>query len=334
MEYRRLPVADLEFDIQNPRVARIVEMYGEGGITPDRMELALSVSPSDDSEGGATFYSLRESIKTNGGVIHPIIVNQTGDGSLVVIEGNTRTLIYKQFMADGLSGDWDTIPAIVHTQLTQAEIDAIRLQAHLVGPRQWDPYSKAKYLNHLRNSEHLPFSQIVDFCGGKEQEISRYIDAYKDMERFYRPVLASDDEFDPTRFSAFVELQRGSVTEAIAHAGYTKTDFSTWVTDGRLKPLALVRTLPRILRSPDATHKFLTDGAQEAVKLLDAPRPEESLSHINLSQLLSAVKRRIWEMPYSTLRQLKEQVGSPEVENILETRDALDQLCQDIASDD
>lgn len=333
MEFIPLPVANLKLDVQNPRVARIVEMYGEGEITDDRMRLALGVSPSDDSESGTTFYSLRESIKTNGGIIHPIIVNSTDDGSLVVIEGNTRALIYKQFAEEGLSG-WDTIPAIVHTQLTQAGIDAIRLQAHLVGPREWDPYSKAKYLHHLRNSQHLPFSQIIDFCGGKQQEIIRYIDAYQDMERFYRPVLSSDDEFDPTRFSAFVELQRGIVTESISGAGYTKTDFSEWVADGRLRPLALVRSIPRILRNPAATNKFLSDGAQEAVKLLDAPRPEESLAHASFSQLVNEVKRRIWEMPYSQLRQLKEQVGTSDVENILETRDALDQLCQDIASDD
>ena len=309
-------------------------MYGKDDITYDRMRLALGVSPSDDSDSGTTFYSLRESIKTNGGVIHPIIVNETDDGRLVVIEGNTRAMIYKQFVDDGLSGNWTTIPAVVHTQLTQAEIDAIRLQAHLVGPRDWDPYSKAKYLNHLRNSQHLPFNQIVDFCGGKQQEISRYIDAYRDMEAHYRPILQSDDEFDPTRFSAFVELQKGIVTESIANAGYTKSDFSRWVADGRLKPLALVRSIPRILRNAKAKQIFLNDGAQEAVKALDAPLPEESLTHASFNQLLNELKRRIWEMPYSQLRQLKEQVGSSETESVIETRDALDQLCQDIASDD
>ena len=334
MEFKPLPVADLVLDVQNPRVARIVEMYGDDAITYDRMRLALGVSPSDDSDTGTTFYSLRESIRTNGGIIHPIIVNQTADGKLLVIEGNTRAMIYKEFGIEGLDGEWDTIPALVHSQLTQAQIDAIRLQAHMVGPRDWDPYSKAKYLNHLRNSQHLTFNQIVDFCGGKQQDVSRYIDAYNDMERYYRPILASDDMFDATRFSAFVELQRGPVTEAVAHAGFTKTHFSEWVDDGRLKPLQLVRSLPRILRNPKAKEIFLRDGAQDAVKTLDAPLPEESLMSANFTQLLNEVKRRIWEMPYSQLRQLKEQIGSGESESIVETRDALDQLCKDIASDD
>ena len=334
MRYERLPVADLELDVQNPRVARIVEMYGADAITYDRMRLALGVSASDDSDTGTTFYSLRESIKTNGGVIHPIIVNEREGNKFLVIEGNTRAMIYREFNSDGLSGEWDTIPAIVHTRLTQAEIDAIRLQAHMVGPRDWDPYSKAKYLNHLRNSQHLPFNQIVDFCGGKQQEVSRYIDAYNDMEKYYRPVLESDDLFDATRFSAFVELQRGQVTEAVTQAGFTKADFSEWVADGRLRPLALVRSIPRILKNPKAKEIFLRDGAQEAVKTLDAPLPEESLMNANFTQLLNEVKRRIWGMPYSQLRQLKEQIGSGDSESIVETRDALDQLCRDIVSDD
>ena len=95
----------------------------------------------------------------------------------------------------------------MYDQLDEKDIDAIRLQAHLVGPRQWDPYSKAKYLNYLSNSEHLTTDQIIDFCGGQKSEVHRFIDAYNDMEDHYRPLLASDDQFDPTRFSAFVEMQ-------------------------------------------------------------------------------------------------------------------------------
>ena len=135
-------------------------------------------------------------------MIHPIIVDKESSGRLVVIEGNTRTLIYREFNNQGVSGDWSTIPAMVYSGLPEEEIDAIRLQAHLVGPRQWDPYSKAKYLVHLRNRQHLTLNQIVDFCGGRKREVLDYIDAYQDMESYYRPLLESDDEFDPRFDSA------------------------------------------------------------------------------------------------------------------------------------
>lgn len=332
MRFDMLPVADLELDVSNPRVARIVEMYGDE-VTYDRMRLALGVSANDDPDTGTTFYSLRESIRTNGGIIHPIIVNETS-GRMVVVEGNTRAMIYKEFAVAGWDGDWSVIPSIVHLNLDQAGVDAIRLQSHLVGPRQWDPYSKAKYLEHLRNSQHLTFNQIVDFCGGQQQEVARYIDAYNDIERYYRPILEDDHSFDPTRFSAFVELQRGQVAEAIEQAGFSKSDFARWVDDKRVSPLNLVRSLPRILKNPKAKEIFLTDGAREAVKALDAPLPEESLRNATLAQLLGQVVQRIWEMPYGQLQQLKEHVRSAENDSIIAARDALDQLCRDIASDE
>ena len=73
---------------------------------------------------------------------------------------------------------------MVYDNLSQAEIDAIRLQAHLVGPRDWDPYSKAKYLDHLRNAKHLTLDQIVDFCGGRKREVLDYISGYTEMEKY------------------------------------------------------------------------------------------------------------------------------------------------------
>ncbi|WP_407721671.1 ParB/Srx family N-terminal domain-containing protein [Ruminococcus sp. JE7B6] len=41
--------------------------------------------------------SLRQSIEANNGIIHPIVVNKQADGTYVVIEGNTRLQIYKDF---------------------------------------------------------------------------------------------------------------------------------------------------------------------------------------------------------------------------------------------
>lgn len=164
--FELLDVNSLELDRSNPRIAQYLEMYGDD-ITAEQMSLALSSGDSLAGDTGTTFHSLRESIKTCGRIIHPIIVNRDAGGKLVVVEGNTRVLIYRELLDQGHGGNWATIPAMVYRELGADQIDAIRLQAHLVGPRQWDPYSKARYLDHLRNSEHLTLAQIVDFCGGR-----------------------------------------------------------------------------------------------------------------------------------------------------------------------
>lgn len=330
-QFTMLPVESLVLDASNPRVARFIEMYG-GEVNDEQMSLALGAASSEEGESTTTFQSLRESIRTHGGLIHPILVNKKTDGRLVVIEGNTRALIYRQFMGSDESGRWNEIPAIVYSDLNEKAIDAIRLQAHLVGPRQWDPYSKAKYLDHLSNSEHLTTEQIIDFCGGQRTEVHRFIAAYGDMEDYYRTILDSDDQFDPTRFSAFVELQAPRVQEALVTSGYTKTDFSRWVHDQTLYPLNLVRRLPAILANPKARQAFLTNGAREAEKVLDRPSTADALADATLIQLANALLDFIEQISYVDMLRLRADLDTPENHALTEARDQLIQLCNDIAS--
>jgi hypothetical protein len=235
-------------DRSNPRIAKWLEMYG-GEITAEQMSLALGAGDPSTSETQTTFRSLRESIRTNGGLIHPIIANRIDGGTIVVIEGNTRTLIYREFLEQGAAGDWAHIPALVYENLTPAQIDQIRLQAHLVGPREWNPYSKARYLKQLRDAQNLTYNQIVDFCGGREQEVEQYIGGYNDMEKYYRPVLDSDSDFDPSRFSAFAEADR--------------TETPTGKDVRKLRPM---------LENDDAREDILRRGLDAAPRVLGVPR--------------------------------------------------------------
>ena len=332
-KYMTLPVDDLTLDTKNPRIAKWIEIYG-GEITAEQMGLALGASSSETEEGGTSFVSLRESIKTNKGIIHPIIVNKQADDAYIVIEGNTRTLIYREFRDNEVPGSWDEIPAIVYDGLSEAEIDAIRLQAHLVGPRAWDPYSKAKYLVLLSNSQYLTTDQIVDFCGGKKREVLDYMAAYHDMEKTYRPLLASDDEFDPTRFSAFVELQRPRVLDSLLKHKFAKKDFSEWVRDGKLHPLATVRQLPRILENAKSREVFLKDGAQEAMKHIDIPDTPTALTDASISHLSQELVKKINALSWSDFKRLKEPAMDEEKEVIIEASSVLNDFCKDLKSEE
>ena len=260
--YTELPVAKIELDKSNPRIARGVAYYGEN-ITSETMALLLGST----SEACA---SLRESIRENGGIIHPIVVNKRTDGSYVVIEGNTRLQIYKDFIKNGVPGDWTKIRAIVYENLDNDRMHAIRLQAHLIGPREWDPYSKALYLHHLANVEHMPMATLISFCGGnsKASEIRNMIAAYNDMEDFYRPLCNDDTQFDHRNFHGFVELQRKNVIDALTMRGFNKTDFSQWMLDDRFSILQDVRRLQEILKSKKASEVFLKENSREAKKIL------------------------------------------------------------------
>ena len=89
-KYVELPIDQIELDKSNPRIANFLATHDEEDITSDLMALLLGTT----SDACA---SLRQSIEANYGIIHPIVVNKRADGTYVVIEGNTRLQIYKDF---------------------------------------------------------------------------------------------------------------------------------------------------------------------------------------------------------------------------------------------
>lgn len=333
--YEMLPVQEIHLDMSNPRITQYTEMYGTKDLTPEQLHLALGVGSTDKDSSGTTFAGLEASIRTNGGVIHPIIVNKKPSGCLVAIEGNTRVAIYRRFLERGYKGQWDKIPAVVYEDLSQAEIDAIRLQSHLVGPRPWDAYAKGKYLHYLSESDHLPMAQIVEFCGNKPREVQTYIEAYESMERYYRPKLESDADFDRTRFSAYVELHKTPrIQQAILNSGFTYDDFARWIIDRKIHPLITVRQLPRILADKRSRKIFLKDGARAALEALVVPSDDSSLRGASLEALARALGRKIRTMPFDEVRRLRSETDGPDAQALTEAKDELDTLYAEIFQDE
>jgi hypothetical protein len=307
MNVEMVPIMQVDLDLDNPRIARLISMYKPEEINSEMIAMALGSGDTQEGDTYATYRNLRESIRTNGGVIHPIIVNRNKTGKMTVVEGNTRLQIYREFASESKPGNWAAIPAIVYEDLPRVNIDAIRLQAHLVGPRPWDPYSKARYLHMLSNQNLMTIDQIVECCGGKRKQVMEYIQAFTDMEEFYRPALENSDDFDPTRFSAFVELQRNSIQRALLDNKFAKRDFAQWVVKGLFSPLETVRSLPDILSDEAARRVFLEDGAATArTKLSKASgETQEMLEKIGVVDLANEVAKRLGRISHSEWRRLQ-----------------------------
>ena len=300
-KYVELPIDQIELDKSNPRIANYLATHDEDDITSDLMALLLGTT-SDSCA------SLRQSIEANNGIIHPIVVNARVDGSYVVIEGNTRLQIYKDFRRENKPGNWNTIRCIVYENIEEEELHKIRLQAHLVGPREWDPYSKAKYLNYLANIEHMPMNRLISFCGGssKASEIRNMIAAFNDMEEYYRPLCDDDTQFDIKKFHGFVELQRSSVLESLTVNGYTKNDFSQWMIDDRFSILQDVRRLPEILRSKKAKEVFFKSDTASAKKILAVEDlTSDRLKDIPYEMLAKELSKRMQSILYREIHHLK-----------------------------
>src|SRR6266566_856314 len=330
--FQRVPTDKVDMDTENPRIARFLDMYPDKSkITPEQIFLALGAeAPQDESSGGPTYTKLRESIKTCGTIIQPIVVRRKQDGSLVCLDGNTRLALYKDFKKKKVNGTWDRIPALVYDGLGDQEMDAVRLQAHLVGPRPWDPYSKAKYLNELRNTKRFPFSELVDYCGGSTKTVQELIDAYNDMEEHYRPALEEDQAFDVRKFSAFAELQKPGVKAAIQGAGFTLSDFAHWIINQNIPKNADVRMLPRILKHPRAKPVFLKSNVPTAERELDHPDLDKALSEASLADLCRAVRQLYDQIHHSEVKRLANDPSLPDVEAINDAHDALAELLKDM----
>lgn len=326
-----LPVESIELDIRNPRVAPAMEGLNE---IPgqDFIELALGqYAPEDDERGASTSYSsLKASIRSYRGLIHPILVTPTADSRYIVIEGNTRVAIYRELAKERAPGEWHTIPAIKREVEEEGE-HAIRLQAHLVGPRPWRPYAKAKYLHGLYTDEKLSLNEILDYCGGnaKKRDIEEYIAAYTDMQENYMPLVGQNPP-DLSRFSAFVELQKPGIKQSILKAGYSLENFGQWVHQSRINPLNSVRQLPRILANPQAKKQFLLHDAREALKVLDQPSSSAILREATLEQLALSLAMKVRSLSWAEVKTLMEGPNE-RAQVLLDCFDELKQLCDQIS---
>ena len=224
-KYKMLNVEDISFDTDNPRIKKALEKYDENTINAERIHFALR-SATEGSSGTSSFSRLKDSIRANGGVTVPIYVTTRGTKN-VCVDGNTRLSIYKDFLKEGVAGNWSEIKAIVIAEADQHQIEAIRVSAHLVGARDWPAYEKARYLHYLRNQKFMDYDQMIALCGGNKKEIEHQIEAYHDMNIYYRDVV-NDTAFQIDRFSGFVELQKPGIKEAILDAGMNFEDFGKW----------------------------------------------------------------------------------------------------------
>ena len=300
-KYVELSIDHIHLDRQNPRIANYLDVFAEQEITSDTIALLLGTSTDSCA-------ALRDSIRENRGIINPIIVNLESEGEYTVIEGNTRLQIYRDFRKKNVPGDWTKISCIVYENLSEDDKDAIRLQLHLVGAREWDAYSKAKYLDYLANTRCMPMSRLVSFCGGntKASEIRKMIDGYRDMQEYYKPLCTDDSMFDIKKFHGFVELQRRPIIDSLTMHGFTKTDFSKWMLDGKFDKLEDVRQLPNILNSQKAFAVFKKEGSKAAKKVLAVEEiSPDSLKDVPYEMLAKELIKRMNDFPMTEIKFLR-----------------------------
>jgi len=267
----KIPVNLIKLDKDNPRIQFLIDNIKASGrvereITESHLILGLK------SKQGSTFESLKESIETKG-LLDPIWVYKDTDGKYIVIEGNTRKLVFDE-LSDKYPHDerWKFIESrVLPENVPIDQIDFIRLESHLGGKKPWDPYERARHLYFLSekgySKERLARESRRTISG-----ITADIKAFEIMQKHFLPKY-SDSENSLEKFSYFVELGNKKVNNLLLTKRFTPDDYCNWVADGKIPRAIDVRHLPEIFSNKEVEEAFKRRGYDEAMDLLSMIKP-------------------------------------------------------------
>jgi hypothetical protein len=270
LERRNVALGILQLDAQNPRIGLYKDSQPKATFSDEEIRHAIV------NRGPDAYAKLRDSIEINKGVIHPIWIAPPSNGKHLVIEGNTRVLIYRE-LAERFPADdrWKTILAhVLPIGIAQSQINFVRLEAHLRGITPWDAYERARYLYILWEKEGYPVTRLEQLTRLRRAEIETEIQAFKDMNDVYSANFP-DDPYQSQKFSYFVEYERSNrLKQQVQKIGLGISDFCDWVGTARLPKAENVRTLGEILADTTATKRFLSDGYEQAIQYLALAKPD------------------------------------------------------------
>lgn len=285
---QEIPIHEIKFDSKNPRI-KYVNPWTDSNEN-QMQEQAIPSLLKDPSESSKYSYgSLKASIKNASTIVNPIWVKKVGD-DLVCIEGNTRLCVYRELYDDPNEdkGNWEKIPAILYENLSAEEEHKLKLTAHVVGTREWTPYSRACYVNELLEGT-FDWDQIVEIVGGNRNKLANLAQAQIDFDKYY---FKKYDEVDEKKFSYFIEATEKNLFDKIEEFGFQPNDYADWVYKGKFKRAINARYLPKILANEEAKSAFINGDFDDAYPFI-VGEPVTDLSSVPINSLISEVLKRI-----------------------------------------
>ena len=154
--------ADLKFYPENPRVYNVLKFEGSD---PTQEEIERYMCSQDHVK------QLKVSIESNGGLIDPLMVQ---DGTMVVLEGNSRLAAYRLLCAkDPIK--WGKVKCkLLPKDISEATIFALLGQFHIVGRKDWDPFEQAHYLYRRHKQTQIPIEAMAQELGITKQKAEKW----------------------------------------------------------------------------------------------------------------------------------------------------------------
>ncbi len=188
VESREIPVSDLKFYPENPRVYSVLNVQDQ---EPTQEEI-LAVMKTLDS-----VKDLKEDIKNNGGLTDPLIVR---GGDYVVLEGNSRLAAYHILCGmDPIK--WGKVKCdVLPADISEDAVFTLLGKYHIKGKTNWDPYEQAGYLFRRQASSKTPIKKIAEDLGISKNIAEKMINAYRSMR--------DHNDMEKSHFSYYLEYYK------------------------------------------------------------------------------------------------------------------------------
>lgn len=262
-----LPIRDITLDIDNPRIQLLIDSYKFTGQNTSDINDELIKTALFASRPSKSFNDLKKSIQKYG-LKEPIWVYEKDKDTYVVIEGNTRKLIFDILHEENPYDDaWTTIKARVVPENTSKDVIVfLRIDAHMGGVEPWAPYERARYLYTLNKDQGYTVKELQDLSRTSQNEIKYDLRAFEVMqEQFINKY--SDSVDDPKRkYNYFVEYVKNKKFRNLEEGQkVTVEEFSHWVSLEKIPRAIDVRDLPKILDDDESAKIFREKGYQAAI---------------------------------------------------------------------
>ena len=233
-----LSQADLRFFVDNPRIYSILRANGED---PDQVDIERTLCEMDHVK------ALIQDIRRDGGLTDPVIVK---DGSLEVLEGNSRLAAYRVLFNRNPS-KWARMKCkVLPSNLDEKLIFALLGQYHIRGKKDWAPFEQAGFLYRRSTNHDIGTAQLAQEIGLTKPKVEHLVATYQFM--------LDHDETDTARWSYYDEYLKSRKVKK-ARLAYSSLDdlVVEKIKSGEIARAVDVRdNLPTICSVPKVLKKF------------------------------------------------------------------------------
>ena len=287
----------LLFFPENPRVYSVLNASDE---KPSQEIIEKVMCKSDHVK------QLKESIRSNGGLIDPIIVR---DGDFVVLEGNSRLAAYRLLnRQDPIR--WSKVSVILlPNDIPEAAVFALLGQYHIIGRKDWDPYEQAGYLYRTLKESNKSQELLASELGITSSYIKKLIDVYQYM--------IDKDDNHPNKWSYYEELLKNrGIKKAFEKHPELEDKIIDDIKNNRIKMAIDIRKLGDIGKLNDKlSNKILKDLAKGEEDLYSAYDIVESSGKMdNNFQLVYNFRKKISDENFFNKLLNDENLGDVEFE--------------------